>query len=271
MTWFELISFTQCVKVLGRHEIHLVCPEGMDTSNYTQKCAGLKILRVPQQWFSSLAAYNSLKIQPFLYKAFSGFRFLLTHELDSFVFSDQLERWCDDSFDYIGAPWFDGYCQATKDAKFVGVGNSGFSLRNVAACHKITSLLYYRSRLWKAFADWRCYGRLTLGSLYLLYRQLKDPLPVLREYRGQEDVFWCQVIPSAYPQFRIAPFELAREFAFEVNAQRLYADCGNQLPFGCHKWMTYDFDFWRPYILGCGYELPSTAFDGSACKTIPRE
>jgi len=54
----------------------------------------------------------------------------------------------------------------------------------------------------------------------------------------------------------LAPFEEAKRFSFEVNPRRLFRECGNVLPFGCHKWMLYDLQFWKSHIQSYGYEVP---------------
>ena len=50
-----------------------------------------------------------MKILPFLYERYAAYEFMFTYELDAFVFKDELEKWCEQGWDYIGAPWFDGY------------------------------------------------------------------------------------------------------------------------------------------------------------------
>ena len=58
---------------------------------------------------------------------------------DALVFSDQLEYWCGQDFDYIGAPWV-----VHKDAPYAGqsahegkVGNGGFALIKIESFLKV--------------------------------------------------------------------------------------------------------------------------------------
>ena len=65
------------------------------------------------------------------YRRFSKFEYILIYQLDAFVFKDQLNYWCKKGYDYIGAPWFEGFHLTKTGVNIIGVGNGGFSLRRV--------------------------------------------------------------------------------------------------------------------------------------------
>jgi hypothetical protein len=58
-----------------------------------------------------------------------------------------------------------------------------------------------------------------------------------------------------FHEFSVAPVEKAIGFSFEKLPQKLYNLNHNNLPFGCHAWFKYDFDFWEPFIIKFGYEF----------------
>ena len=112
-------------------------PTGLDVSAYRRITPALEVDIVPSHWFANVRAYNRLKILPFLYRRYSGYEYMLTCELDAFVFKDELEYWCEKGWDYIGAPWFEGHDNAAPGSHPIGVGNLGFSLRRISTILRV--------------------------------------------------------------------------------------------------------------------------------------
>jgi len=201
-----------------------------------------------------LMAYNKLKMSRFFYKLFSEFDFLLTYELDAFIFKDDLQYWCSKGYDYIGAPWFEGLDNPVANAKLIGVGNSGFSLRNIDSVQSVLESIFYKNP-----------KNYNTGRRESLKAHMKLPYQWLRNKLGEnytvqksglyEDRFFSEVVPLFVKNFKIASAEDALKFSFEVNPARLYEMNAKQLPTGCHAWWRYDLEFWRPFIMEQGYEL----------------
>jgi hypothetical protein len=261
LEWYEAISLEQCFRVLDRHPIRLVCPTGLDVSAYRLIAPAVEIDFIPPHWLASRRAYNRLKILPWLYRRYADHEFILTYELDAFVFRDELLDWCDQDWDYIGAPWFEGYYVARPDAVPIGVGNSGLSLRRISTMLRVM-------HSWKTIRPpidvfrqsckvphSRRYLNVSAGELWRFFNNLiwrNCFHHYLNWFREGEDIFWA-CAGARIDGFRLAPHEVARHFSFEVNPERLFLECGNKLPFGCHKWMEYQPDFWKPIIEGEGY------------------
>ena len=254
--WQERIALEQCYRVLGNHPIRLVCPRGLELAAYRAVVPKLEADFIAPRWMASLAAYNRLKMSPWLYRRYSQFEFLLTYELDAFVFRDELLQWCDAGWDYIGAPWFVGFNNASPEAAYLGVGNSGFSLRRIATMLRI-------STTWRQVATCRDLWTEAYASRNNLLGRLRyfAGAAVWNNYRFPfcpqvlEDYHWCIQAAKAFPEFRLAPIGEAIRFSFEANPARIFAEAGEKLPFGCHKWMNYNPEFWLPRIRNCGYEI----------------
>lgn len=95
----------QIREVLGDHELCLLCPESLDVQFYLKVIPKLGIKRMSDHYFDNVREYNRLRKNVKLYEAFAGYSHVLFHELDAFVFRDELHHWCQQSVDYIGAPW----------------------------------------------------------------------------------------------------------------------------------------------------------------------
>ncbi len=125
----EKISLVQCYKVLNTYDIFFVTHEGIDTKEYQNTSIKSSTLHFNRNYFNDLKSYSQLLMTMDFYKSFSNYDFILITQLDVFVFSDMLERFCKLNYDYIGAPWFEGFNMATENSPIIGVGNGGFSLR----------------------------------------------------------------------------------------------------------------------------------------------
>ena len=258
LTWHQEISVRQCQRILSDYPIHLACPEGMDVSAITAIVPNLKIDYFDKKWFISCESYNFLKMSKSFYERYSQYEYLLTYELDCFVYKDELFQWCEKKFDYIGAPWFEGYFSASLDAKILGVGNSGFSLRRIAACLDVLNSFnygeYFKEKLAKNMEKGGILSALREEvKNYFLYRSKYGKVSMLGPIH--EDGFWCQKVGEKIKSFRIASVEDAISFSFEANPSRLYEKNNTQLPFGCHAWSLYNLEFWRPHIEAFGYKI----------------
>lgn len=240
----ELESFAQCSRVLGGHPLRLVCPSGLDISAYRAVAPDVVADFIPPQWLASLRAYNRLKVLPWLYRRYARFEFMLTYELDAFVFRDELLDWCREGWDYVGAPWFAGFYDCTPTSPPIAGGNSGFSLRRIASALRVCGTLRYRRPAGEVLADWWA-GRFPLRKTLHDLTKGNNFLGPLNDWHDNEDLFWGRIVPKRFPWFRVAPYEVARRFSFESNPRRLYDECGGRLPFGCHKVADIDPGFWN--------------------------
>jgi Rps23 Pro-64 3,4-dihydroxylase Tpa1-like proline 4-hydroxylase len=182
--------------------------------------------------FVDRSTYNRLLMSERFYRAFEGYRYILIYQLDCLVFSNTLEEWCRKGFDYIGAPWFERWHNFRREQSeypedvvegFGTVGNGGFSLRSVDAALAVLSAT-------KMSLHDRFVQRVVATGL-------------------NEDIFWSFYAPKLVDEFRIPKPREALQFAFETEPRYCYRENDHRLPFGCHGWLTYERDFWEPFLL----------------------
>lgn len=253
---FEEISLKQCFKILRKHPIRLVCPKGLDISHYKTIIPGIKVDFINPIWLESYRMYNKLRVSPLLYEKYSNYEFMLFYELDAFVFRDDLEFWCDQDYDYIGAPWFEGYGNP-KSNKIIGVGNGGFSLKKIKSSLEVT--LKYKKKeffdIFKLFIE-----PITLIRDFPIFlKRLLATKNISRsfyeDFNRNDDFFWGFLVKKQFSWFKIADWKNAMKFSFEVKSRVLFKWNNQELPFGCHAWYKYDLDFWTPFIEREGYDL----------------
>lgn len=262
----EIASFKQCLTVLADYEIVLVTYENLDLSIYFKISQELgKKYRVEyfnRDYFVSLNSYNKLCLSTAFYDRFQNYVYMLIYQLDAWVFSDQLQYWCNKGYDYIGAPLF----YENKKTVFVGVGNGGFSLRRILYCKdlllKNRNIPYIKPYfLWKWIYDSKInflkkkYG---LFSLLVVFTKVllgsfgfRNTLNYFIENSGLNEDFILSVWASQAWNVKgnFPPCKEASFFSFEVNPSYLYKKNG-KLPFGCHAFEKWEYDrFWSKHIV----------------------
>jgi hypothetical protein len=239
----EVTSLRRCLKILYAYPIIFVHPADLDIANYKTLVDSPTLTSIftsfDESYFADIAGYNKLLLSSFFYRTFSNYDYILIYQLDSFVFTDQLEEWCSRNFDYIGAPWinvnvyqwlfirdlypahFKFFHRLTRGKLLKKVGNGGLSLRRVQAC--VENLEYFSG----AASKWK----------------------------ANEDSFFCHYVKTLNPFFKIPDVNTALEFSFDAHAEKAYERNNFRLPFGCHGWWRNDAPhypnneaFWRPII-----------------------
>jgi hypothetical protein len=256
-TRYELISFQQCFKIFSSSAIKLVAPQNLSLEIYKSVVPGLETIFIEPFWQTSIVNYNKLKISRFFYRLFKDYEYLLTYELDAFVFRNDLDYWCEQAYDYIGAPWFEDYLTANSgnSTRLFKVGNSGFSLRNIQSVRKVLNDFYYQMP-WEFKSGTENFIKAIAKTPYRwLKNQGSENFTLQAYYNKNEDQFFSETVPQKFKDFKIAPVEEALKFSFEVKPEYLFQLNNNQLPMGCHAWWRYNLEFWKPHIESFGYRL----------------
>lgn len=247
-TEFELSSFIQCLKILYKYKIYLICSKTLNVTSYTSLVhsnnINISIIHFNEKYFNSMAGYNSLMQSLILYFKFLSHKHILIYQLDSWVFRDELDLWVSQKYDYIGAPWFQGWHNADEHSKIIGVGNGGFSLRRTKSFIKLYFITILYKYLGKAIFLKSKFKFLNTDSP--LFRS-NDKIEVIRRKEINEDLYIFN-LSECFKWFKIAPFNEAIKFSFEANPEILHAENGYRLPFGCHAWERYNYTFWKQFI-----------------------
>ncbi len=235
----EKQSFLQAYKVLQAYPLVVVKPASLDLSALSQAYPKLTFVSFDDSYFHGISGYNRLMLSKDFYRCFLDCSYILIHQLDAYVFRDELKEWCERGYDYIGAPWLQRpiyrfplisgfmklrhrYQQAkgkpSKQDLYNKVGNGGLSLRKVDSFYRVAGehgerIAYYLSR-----------------KRYHLYN---------------EDVFWA-IEPN---DFLYPSAQEAIRFSFDKYPNYCYQLNHRQLPFGCHSWYKWKMKhFWKHFI-----------------------
>ncbi len=220
LSFLEKITFVQLKEILGKYEIAIIAPLSLKITCDND----MQIYNFDDRYFLSRESYSELLLSENFYKKFNNYEYLMIYQLDAFVFKDELIKFCDMDYDYIGAP------VVGSDWRLFHVGNGGLSLRNVQ----------------KSLA------------MVKLKEEIKKKMFALMDFEYfAEDLFFSYCGYDKDLDFRVPSARLASTFSTEFDYAHGLRDISKRgLPFGCHYWPKMNYDFWKGYIESYGYTLP---------------
>lgn len=255
----EIISLKQVFKILYKYNMIFIGKDEI-VSQYLSFSKSefpdlkIKTVKFAPSSFGSVSTYNSLLISKKFYDQFSAYLYMLIYQLDAYVFKDELEAWCNKKYDYIGAPWFEGWGNSVSH-NIIGSGNGGFSLRNINSSIRILKRIKTIKKIKNATTKFdsqnRSYFIMILKTFNRFFKI--GEFSLLHEIflkNINEDVYWVNVLGRIFNDFKVAPPEVALNFSFEVNPSLLFDLTKNSLPFGCHAWEKHEPEFWIDHIKG---------------------
>jgi len=190
-------------------------------------------------FFEGIQGYNRLMLSEDFYQRFTPYDYLLIHQADAFLFRDEIDKWCEKGYSYIGAPWlikrkYQGWGRVLLHLRALPkrlrrkpflpldfgnkVGNGGLSLRNIQDFLSICQSQREEIDRWLQLSE------------------------TCREYN--EDCFW-----ASRPQWTYPTWQEALRFSMDLDPKDAIEQNHHQLPMGCHGWnKTHYKAFWWPYI-----------------------
>jgi hypothetical protein len=231
----EEFSLDVSLQALPERDVMFIAPEGLDCAYYAHRYCGTQFVFFEATYFASIHGYNRLLLSVAFYEAFVRYEFMLILQTDALVLRDELDYWCSQPFDYVGAPWPDGVAVFVNLGRFEGnkgrqvtafVGNGGLSLRRI-------------------------------GKHIGLLQEFPEAVGYFRQSGSNEDLFFS-LMGSLSRDF-VVPNEItASRFALELKPDYYFAVNGKQPPMGGHAWWKYDVAFWREQLLvsSLSRELP---------------
>ena len=247
----ESVSLQQCFKVLGSHDIIAIKPESLGLPAEIIQYPFYKITAFQDEFFAGVQGYNRLMLSAGFYNAFIDYDYILIYQLDAFVFKDDLLYWCNEGFDYIGAPWI------------------GPKFPNIFRSVKIRLQLYYYTRFniqFKGLPSLKQVkykvgnGGFSLRRTEIFSALCTEMADKITEYNKRdsylfnEDVFWSVEVNRKHKILKIPEYQKALEFSFELHPKTALQINNNRLPFGCHDW-DLKVEFWRPIFKDAGYSI----------------
>ena len=139
-------------------------------------------------------------------------KYILIYQLDAWVFSDQLDFWIEQGYDFIGAPLFEGFHKGNS-INFVRGLNGGLSLRSIQTSIRLIKrikklrFLLFVIRLFSFFAI------RTLEPFFFLFH-LKEKYHIksfeklhtaITSRNLNEDYYWTKFLEEAFVDYKVPP------------------------------------------------------------------
>lgn len=216
----EFLPLKYSLNVLKNHKCVFLAPTRLDITRYEQSFPGVETLVVDEYFLKSIDNYNHLLLAAEFYDLFKDYTYLLILQTDAVVFKDEIEYWEKQPYDYIGAPFKEGFQYYLDVFPFNGeraaiikshVGNGGFSLRRVKKCAE-------------------------------LLRRYPEVVKHFHEKNGSEDLFFS-LMGIVDADFKLPPEEIAAKFSIERDAEYYLNLNEGAVPFGAHAWSKYSSKF----------------------------
>ena len=199
--------------MLNKYDLYFLTYKELDFSNYKiidEYKNDYKFVYFDKSYFESIKTYSDLCLTTELYKKFADYDYMFLYQLDGWIFKDELEYWCNQGYDYIGAPWFEGHSNATENDRFINPGgNGGVSLRNIQKFIKIleNKTNYSNIKLFSYEYYLRYLEKFKVSGIRKYVRALLlylSPSNYLGKFVN-EDMVIVRYFPVADKTFKIAP------------------------------------------------------------------
>jgi hypothetical protein len=220
----EQLLVDRMFKVFNERYISFFGPASLEKSYYLDRYPSAKQMTFESDYFLSVQGYSRLLLSKKFYESFGEKEFLLISQPDVYVFRDELDTWLSKPYDYVGAPWPNGFSVTLNMGRFKNatngtlvnafVGNGGFSLRRINKC---VQLLEKDSEV----AEW------------------------FSKTGSSEDLFFSFVGQMTSNFVLPNPIE-ASLFAMEARPEIFYDLNGNCIPMAAHAFRKFSPDFWSP-------------------------
>jgi glycosyltransferase involved in cell wall biosynthesis len=223
----ERFSLDYSIKAIKKYPICFIGPKCLDPKYYLDRYENSMFLAFENIYFSNIKNYNRLLMSRNFYQQFNNYDFLMILQTDAIILRDEIDFWCNQPFDYVGAPWPDHYelqiyinagrfsNEYAKHLK-LKVGNGGLSIRRISKC-------------------------------IALLDEFSEVSDIFSQNGYNEDLFFSAM--AMLSNNFVMPNEItASRFSVELEPFYYYRVNGKNIPMGGHAWWKYEPAFWLQYI-----------------------
>jgi hypothetical protein len=212
-------------------------------SEYVLRYPQLNFFAFKERYFRDINGYNRLMKSLMFYNTFCEYDFILITQTDVWVLGSSTDLYNFYKYDFNGAI-------SINNNVCYGF-NGGLSLRNVqSSVRALKSLKNYETfkEIWrKHFPEKKLSNPFKIFSILLDFTiRTKVHHHFNFFIKGNEDLFWSVIVPKAVPEFKVISPDEAVKFSWEHNCEELVKKY--PLPFGCHGWWNYNYNFWKNII-----------------------
>lgn len=268
-------SVQHCIKTTAQAPIRFVtCPNlssSKHISNWLSLCHSRNcgIVEISPSWLQSVESYNKLMLQPWFYRLFNEWNYVLIHQLDArLIDASQLPRLLDLNLSYAGAPFVvQSRWSRLAYGSYIRIygGNGGLSLRNVEDMVKLLEsprfyslpirgvrdcvsflLMRYSADHQQAKPNMSALIQILVRSIWMSLGAGNTLNTMASTSTCQEDYLFSVFAPRFFKWFRVPTPQLAASFFLDTHPEVIESEYGPQYHLlGCHGWEKNAPAFWR--------------------------
>lgn len=105
---WENAALDNNMKRLAAYPVVFLKPEGLNIDSYIHTYPQAEVISVSTDWLGTkrgIAGYNEMMMSESFYQLFADTEYILICHTDAWIFSDQLQEWCQKGYDLVAAPW----------------------------------------------------------------------------------------------------------------------------------------------------------------------
>lgn len=229
----ETHSLCQCLKILQYYDIFFVTFESLDTHCYDVIVKQSKTHCIyeyfDKKFFDGISGYNKLMLSEEFYEHFISYDYILLYQLDAYIFRNELSKWCNLNYSFLGAPLPQNLSTAVEDA------HNKISKYKVSIQHSFN-------------------GGASLRKTSDFIQTIRDNKELINGWYNdglnEDIIFSALFLNNEFPSDAEA-----REFSFDMFPKEELDKNGRKLPMLCHGWTkskkenhVYNREFWLRYI-----------------------
>lgn len=230
---YEQMALSIALDKFAQRDVAIVCPNTLDLSPlqhmFTPNC---RVERFAPEYFAGREGYNRLMLSRDFYSRFAGSQFVLVCQTDVLIFRDELDHWCNQDYDYIGAPWLPAPAEVSG---WNLLRRAGYNLRRPYG--RLMPGFHAINLKWKVGN-----GGLSLRRVSAMLRVIDahaDDIAVIAANSHRvacfEDVFWGVGANERWQgSLRVPDATTAAHFAVEGHPDMAMRLTGGRLPMGAH-------------------------------------
>lgn len=140
----EQLSLKQLNTVIQNdNDICLVHPDWVNIDEYKSLLPDCIVSdkEYDNKYFKDTMTYSQLCLSYDFYNDYSDYEYMFVYQTDCWIFKNELEKFCDMKYDYIGPPIYSKYSlwPSFKTGNRPLVGNGGLSLRRIEKMKELTN------------------------------------------------------------------------------------------------------------------------------------
>jgi hypothetical protein len=269
----EMAALNRCVNQLSDYLICIVVPSSLrfqieeTLSTLINDSGSFFFVSIPDSWLSSIDSYNYLMLEPWFYKIFDKWEYILVHQLDAMIIDGKrLASLILMKYSYVGGCFVVPSRLPFLKNVFWRIygGNGGLSLRRVNDMISLLESPDFPRKPIRTFAECLSYLLMRSASTYsnnklsfveylsIIFTSLlmslghKNTLLTMDKTRTcQEDFLFSVFAPRYFKWFRVPVPSISAQFFVDANPEVIFKRHKPANLLGCHGWEKNNPSFWK--------------------------